>query len=129
MANDDKSTPPSVIRDYTGILVCAIIVIASIGVGFVQVGIKVFFGVEVTFDPSWLANLSSMASMALGALIQQKVTTAMNNDARANAALASALVTANGNVAYTPPAVTTIAQEEPVKIELVDKDGNPRPTT
>ncbi len=67
----DKS--PALMRDYTGILVCALIVFASISLGFVQVAVKVFLGQDVAFDPSWTANLSSMASMALGALIQQKV--------------------------------------------------------
>jgi len=67
----DKS--PALMRDYTGILVCALIVFASISLGFVQVAVKVFLGQDVSFDPSWTANLSSMASMALGALIQQKV--------------------------------------------------------
>ena len=71
-----KPHEPALLRDYAGILVCAIIVLASIAVGFVQVVIKVAFGADVTFDPSWMANLSAMASMALGALIQQKVNSA-----------------------------------------------------
>lgn len=64
---------PSLLRDYAGIFVCAMIVFASISLGFVQIGIKVWFGQEVTLDASWVANLTSMASMALGALIQQKI--------------------------------------------------------
>lgn len=64
---------PALMRDYTGILVCALIVFASISLGFVQVAVKVFLGQDIAFDASWVANLSSMASMALGALIQQKV--------------------------------------------------------
>lgn len=67
-----KSTP-AMIRDYAGILVCAMIVFASISLGFVQLAVKVLLGVEATFDASWSANLSAMASMALGALIQKNV--------------------------------------------------------
>lgn len=64
---------PAMIRDYASILVCAMIVFASISLGFLQAAIKVFFNLDITFDASWNANLSSMASMALGALIQQKI--------------------------------------------------------
>ena len=75
---------PQTVRDYASIFVCGMIVFASISIGFVQAGIKVFFGLDVQFDASWNANLSSMASMALGALIQQKISAGPASNSQGN---------------------------------------------
>jgi hypothetical protein len=95
-----RPSSPAMIRDYAGIIVCAMIVFASISLGFVQVIVKVLLGVEATFDASWSANLSAMASMALGALIQKNVGPSVNS-------LGGAGNNANVTVTtpYTPPPI------------------------
>jgi len=116
--SNEVTTPrsPSLLRDYASILVCAMIVFASISLGFVQIAIKVIFGQEVQFDASWNANLSAMASMALGALIQQKM-----------GGTSTAPFATSGNVNFNVPADTTSSPSVGV-VDLSPAAQQPAPT-
>jgi hypothetical protein len=72
--SEDKQphTASTMIKDYAGILVCSLTVIAFISVGFVLMGAKIVFGLEVTPPGEWIAAMLSLASTALGFLAGQK---------------------------------------------------------
>lgn len=56
-------------REYAGVLVAMICVLAYIGVGFTQVGLHAFFGLRIPFEDSWASAMLSLSSAALGYLI------------------------------------------------------------
>ena len=73
MSEDKRPhTASSLIKDYAGILVCSLTVIAFISVGFVLMGAKIVFGLEVSPPGEWIAAMLSLASTALGFLAGQK---------------------------------------------------------
>lgn len=66
-------------REYAGTLTAVVIVIAFIGIGFVQVGVVVWRGTPVTVPGDWMAAMLSLASAALGYLIGKQSTGAPIN--------------------------------------------------
>lgn len=56
-------------REYAGVLIAFLVVIAYVGIGFVQTAAIVFLGKEVLMPPDWMAAMLSLASAGLGYLI------------------------------------------------------------
>lgn len=59
----------SAFREKAGVIVAAVIIIAFIAVGFVQVAASWFTGRPISVPGDWMAAMLSLASAALGFLI------------------------------------------------------------
>jgi hypothetical protein len=63
---EHKATP---FRETAGILVAATVVLAYVGMGFVQALVLVVYGATFTFDADYKTALLGLSSMALGFLV------------------------------------------------------------
>ena len=61
-------------RENAGVLVAAIVVMAFVGIGFLQMLSEAIFGVPMTAPGDWMAAMLSLASAALGYLIGKQTT-------------------------------------------------------
>ena len=64
----------STYREKAGVLVSALIVLALIAVGPIQMGVQVFTGQSITFEPTWMATVAGLAGTAFGFLIGKQTT-------------------------------------------------------
>lgn len=68
--NDSIST----YREKAGVLVSALIVLALIAVGPIQLAVQVFTEQNTTFEPTWMATVAGLAGTAFGYLIGKQST-------------------------------------------------------
>ena len=68
---DQNKKNPNHWKDYAGIAVCSITVLAFIAIGFIIMAAKTA-GVEMSPPGDWMAAMLSLASTALGWLAGQK---------------------------------------------------------
>lgn len=64
----------STYRERAGVLVSALVVLALIAVGPLQLVIQVVTGQNLTFDSTWLVTVSGLAGTAFGFLIGKQST-------------------------------------------------------
>lgn len=64
----------STYRERAGVAVSALIVMAMIAVGPVQLLVQVYTGEAVTFDQTWMVTVSGLAGTAFGFLIGKQST-------------------------------------------------------
>lgn len=64
----------STYREKAGVLVSALIVLALIAVGPIQMSVQVFTGQNITFEPTWMATVAGLAGTAFGFLIGKQTT-------------------------------------------------------
>ena len=69
---DQNKKNPNNWKDYAGIAVCSITVLAFIAIGFIIMAAKTA-GVDVAPPGDWMAAMLSLASTALGWLAGQKL--------------------------------------------------------
>lgn len=60
-------------RESAGVLTAFLVVLAYVGIGFVQTAAVVFLGQAVQMPPDWMAAMLSLASAALGFLIGKQI--------------------------------------------------------
>ncbi|MEQ1950993.1 hypothetical protein [Mesorhizobium sp. CN2-181] len=66
----------STYRERAGVLVSALVVLALVAVGPVQLVVQVWTAQPVTFDQTWMVTLAGMAGTAFGFLIGKQTTNA-----------------------------------------------------
>ncbi|KQS90290.1 hypothetical protein [Rhizobium sp. Leaf386] len=59
----------STYRERAGVLVSAMVVMALIAVGPIQMGVQVYTGQQITFDQTWMVTIAGLAGTAFGFLI------------------------------------------------------------
>lgn len=64
----------SAFRERAGVFVAALVVMALIITGPIQLAVQVFTGQTVTFDQTWLVTISGLAGTAFGFLIGKQST-------------------------------------------------------
>lgn len=64
---------PANFREYAGVLVAFIVVLAFVAIGYIQVAIVLYRGVAITIPGDWMAAMLSLASTALGFLIGKQL--------------------------------------------------------
>lgn len=65
------------IREYAGVLVSVIMVLAFAAIGFAVVTAKVFLNIDVVFPDNWTISMLSLANMFAGYLIGKQTSGAM----------------------------------------------------
>jgi hypothetical protein len=68
LSMSEKPTPLH-FREYAGVMTAFLVVIAYVGIGFVQVAAVLTHGSSVELPGDWMAAMLSLASAALGFLI------------------------------------------------------------
>ena len=61
-------------RERAGVLVSALIVIALLAIGFIQLLLQILAGQGIRFDQTWMVQVSGLAGIALGYLIGKQST-------------------------------------------------------
>lgn len=64
----DSDHDPATFREYAATMIAAIVVIAYVIVGFLQMGIVLYRGLAITIPGEWNAAMLSLSSTALGFL-------------------------------------------------------------
>jgi 1-aminocyclopropane-1-carboxylate deaminase/D-cysteine desulfhydrase-like pyridoxal-dependent ACC family enzyme len=64
----------STYRERAGVLVSALVVMALIAVGPIQLGVQVYTGQQITFDQTWMVTVAGLAGTAFGFLIGKQST-------------------------------------------------------
>jgi len=59
----------STYRERAGVLVSALVVMALIAVGPIQLAVQVYTGQTLTFDQTWMVTVAGLAGTAFGFLI------------------------------------------------------------
>lgn len=56
-------------REWAGVFIASVVVIAYVGIGFASVLVFLFTGTEIKFPDDWKSAMLSLASAAMGYLI------------------------------------------------------------
>jgi hypothetical protein len=91
----EKATPLH-FREYAGVMTAFFVVMAYVGIGFVQVAAVLTHGSAVELPGDWMAAMLSLASAALGFLIGKQSNSEGGSQAPYTAALPPAAT-------YAPP--------------------------
>lgn len=87
----------STYRERAGVLVSALVVMALIAVGPIQLAVQVYTGQTLTFDQTWMVTVAGLAGTAFGFLIGKQ----------------SSNVPGSTTITASPGVVTTTVTGEP----------------
>lgn len=66
---DERLKHAAPFREYAGVLVAFLVVIAFVVIGYAQMSANIFLGIDIDAPSDWMAAMLSLASAALGYLI------------------------------------------------------------